>query len=199
MLFKAYLYSKTYYNYFIPHIFFVLPSASRSNERTYILCKIVVNASRDRVDWRASDTPLLILTTTDLIFFCIHIKKKFKIIFTLKWGHEGQLICIQKNIKLAAIYEKGQCCFPVIHFFTYVYVRVLNTRQWMSLRTSVLSTPFVYVRKKTHHWKTALIRTLRVLKISLYPSYKRLIIPIDWRNNLCSPCYRVFFKEWVSG
>ena len=34
--------------------------------------------------------------------------KKFKIIFTLKRGHEGQLICIQKNIKLAAIYEKGQ-------------------------------------------------------------------------------------------
>ena len=35
--------------------------------------------------------------------------KKFKIIFTLKRGHEGQLICIQKNIKLmAAIYEKDQ-------------------------------------------------------------------------------------------
>ena len=34
--------------------------------------------------------------------------KKFKRIFTLKRGHEGQLICIQKNIKSAAIYEKGQ-------------------------------------------------------------------------------------------
>ena len=33
-----------------------------------------------------------------------------------------------------------------MRFFTYVYVRVLNTRQWMSLR--VLSTPYVYVRKK---------------------------------------------------
>ena len=38
-----------------------------------------------------------------------------------------------------------QCCV----FFTYVYVRVLNTRQWTSLR--VLSTytyEYVYVRKK---------------------------------------------------
>ena len=31
-------------------------------------------------------------------------------------------------------------------FITYVYVRMLNTRQWTSLR--VLSTPYVYVRKK---------------------------------------------------
>ena len=28
----------------------------------------------------------------------------------------------------------------------FIYVRVLNTRQWTSLR--VLSTPYVYVRKK---------------------------------------------------
>ena len=33
--------------------------------------------------------------------------------------------------------------FPVMRFF---YVRVLKTRQWTSLR--VLSTPYVYVRKK---------------------------------------------------
>ena len=32
-----------------------------------------------------------------------------------------------------------------MRFFTYVYVRVLNTRQWTTLR--VLSTPYVYVRK----------------------------------------------------
>ena len=31
-------------------------------------------------------------------------------------------------------------------FFTYVYARVLNTPKWTSLR--VLSTPYVYVRKK---------------------------------------------------
>ena len=31
-------------------------------------------------------------------------------------------------------------------FFTYVYVRMLNKRQWTSLR--VLSTPYVYVRRK---------------------------------------------------
>ena len=30
--------------------------------------------------------------------------------------------------------------------FTYVYVRILNTRQWTSLR--VLSTPYVYVGRK---------------------------------------------------
>ena len=33
-------------------------------------------------------------------------------------------------------------------FFTYVYVRVLNTRQWTSLR--ILSTPYVYVGRKKH-------------------------------------------------
>ena len=39
-------------------------------------------------------------------------------------------------------------------FFTHVYVRVLNTRQWTSLR--VLSTPYVYARKKKGiGWKTA--------------------------------------------
>ena len=31
-------------------------------------------------------------------------------------------------------------------FFTYIYVRMLNTRQWTSLR--VLSTPYVYVGRK---------------------------------------------------
>ena len=31
-------------------------------------------------------------------------------------------------------------------FFTYVYARVLNTHQWTNLR--VVSTPYVYVRKK---------------------------------------------------
>ena len=31
-------------------------------------------------------------------------------------------------------------------FFTYVYVRMLNTRQWTDLR--VLSTPYVYVGRK---------------------------------------------------
>ena len=31
--------------------------------------------------------------------------KKFKKIFTLKRGHKGQFICIQKNIKLTAIIE----------------------------------------------------------------------------------------------
>ena len=31
-------------------------------------------------------------------------------------------------------------------FYTYIYVRVLNTRQWTSLR--ILSTPYVYVRKQ---------------------------------------------------
>ena len=33
-----------------------------------------------------------------------------------------------------------------MRFFTYVYVRILNTRQWTSLR--VLSTPYVYVGRK---------------------------------------------------
>ena len=31
--------------------------------------------------------------------------KKFKITFTLKRGHKGQFICLQKYIKSAAIYE----------------------------------------------------------------------------------------------
>ena len=31
--------------------------------------------------------------------------KKFKIIFTLKRGHKGEFICIQKNIKSATIFE----------------------------------------------------------------------------------------------
>ena len=52
-----------------------------------------------------------------LIFFIIyayrltHITslscKKLKIIFTLKRGDKGQFICIQKNIKSAAIFEQG--------------------------------------------------------------------------------------------
>ena len=33
-----------------------------------------------------------------------------------------------------------------MRFFTYVYVRILNTRQWTSLR--VLSTPYVYVGRE---------------------------------------------------
>ena len=37
-------------------------------------------------------------------------------------------------------------CSPVLRFFTYVYVHLLNTRQWTSLH--VLSTPYVYVCKK---------------------------------------------------
>ena len=51
----------------------------------------------------------------DLTFFYIYAYKlaimtslsckKFKRIFTLKRGHKGQFICIQKNIKSAAIFE----------------------------------------------------------------------------------------------
>ena len=40
-------------------------------------------------------------------------------------------------------------------FFTYVYVRVLNTRQWTSLR--VLNTPYVYVGQKNAGLYSSLI------------------------------------------
>ena len=51
----------------------------------------------------------------DLIFFIYAYKlthitslscKKLKIIFTLKRGDKGQFLCIQKNIKSAAIFEQ---------------------------------------------------------------------------------------------
>ena len=45
----------------------------------------------------------------DLIFFYMHINWplwKFKIIVTLKRGHKGQFICIQKNIKLLLLLLK---------------------------------------------------------------------------------------------
>ena len=52
--------------------------------------------------------------------------KKFKRIFTLKRGHEGQLICIQKHIKLAAIYEKGQynmfCDQSICKLGVYIFI-----------------------------------------------------------------------------
>ena len=51
-------------------------------------------------------------------------------------------------------------------FFSYVYVRVLNTRQWTSLR--ILSTPYVYVYVK-NHWKTAL--PIEVIKLDMLKSW----------------------------
>ena len=45
-------------------------------------------------------------------------------------------------------------CLLFKHYLPLLCYRISgNTRQWTSLR--VLSTPYAYVRKKTHHWKTA--------------------------------------------
>ena len=58
-------------------------------------------------------------------------------------------------------------------FYTYVYVRVLNTRQWTSLR--VLSTTYVYVKKRItgkqlllnqKHGKEYIIHKVKRIKIS---------------------------------
>ena len=48
-------------------------------------------------------------------------------------------------------------------FYVRLRTCMLNTRQWTSLQ--VLSTPYVYVRKKMHHsWKTAFsLKSLRAL------------------------------------
>ena len=60
----------------------------------------------------------------------------------------------------------------------YVYVRVLNTRQWTSLR--VLSTPYVYGTyvKKTHHWKTS-FNMLRVFFAHVTPILRK------WPRHMC--------------
>ena len=49
-------------------------------------------------------------------------------------------------------WKTGKGCFPGMRFFRYVYVRVLNTRQWVYVFWA-LST-YTYVKKR-HHWKTA--------------------------------------------
>ena len=53
-------------------------------------------------------------------------------------------------------------------FFTYVDVRVLNTRQWTSLR--VLSTPYVYVGKKNASLENSL-KEVNYLERRLFARY----------------------------
>ena len=75
-------------------------------------------------------------------------------------------------------------------FLTYVYVRVLNTRQWTSLR--VLSTPYVYVHEKKRITGTTSTRIR-------FPSVFRLFSvlkgvenngPITWNNMKTYTCGR---------
>ena len=58
-------------------------------------------------------------------------------------------ICCVKNV-LQIVYHTSifsvTAVFQWCVFFTYVYIRVLSTRQWTSLR--VLSIPYVYVGRK---------------------------------------------------
>ena len=61
-------------------------------------------------------------------------------------------------------------CFPVMWFFYVRYVRVLNTRQWTSLH--VLTTPYVYVRKKYVYIQCIVyIYTLYTLYTCIYCMY----------------------------
>ena len=102
---------------------------------------------------------------------CILIQNRHQLEGTqrLHTSASGLLGGVRETIHSCPRASSVKAVFQWCVFFTYVYVRIYA--QYASMNEFTYTYPYVYVHKKTHHWKTALS------EIASSPS---LYVPLSW-------------------